>query len=268
MPKDDEARGRARAYSSGLAQAVVETVPRYRFVPGFYLPADERDRQGLTVWEPVTPELDHGRWLAAACSDTTLITQFNGDEPNWKAPQVQHGGAPTSSSTLPSLVVRRWARTCNDDLEGSAGPVLALLANICNSRPCPPHTAPVPQPARGRAEHRCRLRRRHQRSAASTTRPPALCAVSPSLGFLIPARVLQGAGASAVTLASLGLVLPSVPPQRRAAAIGTHAHLEACRAWARGTGVYDDDLAAGHALRRPTAFARRPHGWGGSTRRS
>src|SRR5262245_35753118 len=48
----------------------------------------------------------------------------------------------------------------------------------------------------------------------------ALCAVSPSLGFLIAARVLQGAGAAAVTPTSLGLMLPSIPPQRRAAAIG------------------------------------------------
>lgn len=191
MPKDDEARGRAQAYISGLAQAVVETVPRHRFVPGFYLPADELDRQPPTVWEPVTPELDHGRWLAAAYSDTTLITQFDGDEPHWKAPQVRHGGAPTSSSTLPSLAVRMWARTCNTDLEGSAGPVPALLANVCNSRPCPPHTAPVPRPARGRAEHRCRLRRRHQRTAASTTRPPTLCALSPALSFLIAARVCR-----------------------------------------------------------------------------
>ncbi|MFD8002975.1 ATP-grasp peptide maturase system methyltransferase [Streptomyces mirabilis] len=87
----------------------VEVVPRHRFVPGFYLPADERDGQGLTVWEPVTAELDYGRWLAAAYSDTTLITQFDGDEPDWKAPVVRHGGAPTSSSTLPSLVVRMWA---------------------------------------------------------------------------------------------------------------------------------------------------------------
>lgn len=90
-------------------RAAVETVPRHRFVPGFYLPADEHDEQGLTVWEPVTAETDYGRWLAAAYSDTTLITQFDGDEPDWKSPRVRHGGAPTSSSTLPSLVVRMWA---------------------------------------------------------------------------------------------------------------------------------------------------------------
>ncbi len=89
-------------------RAAVEAVPRHRFVPGFYLPGEERDGQGLTVWQPVTAALDHGRWLAAAYSDTTLITQFDGDEPDWEHPAEQFGGAPTSSSTLPSLVVRMW----------------------------------------------------------------------------------------------------------------------------------------------------------------
>lgn len=121
MPADDETdavrlRGtmaKALAEDGALAdptwRQAVETVPRHRFVPGFYLPADARDGQGLTIWEPVTAELDHGRWLAAAYSDTTLITQFDGEEPDWKNPAVRHGGAPTSSSTLPSLVLRMWA---------------------------------------------------------------------------------------------------------------------------------------------------------------
>ena len=108
-----EAMARGLAADGVLAdpawRQAVEAVPRHRFVPGFYLPADERDGQGLTAWEPVTAELDYGRWLAAAYSDTTLITQFDGDEVDWKAPVVRHGGAPTSSSTLPSLVVRMWA---------------------------------------------------------------------------------------------------------------------------------------------------------------
>ncbi|WP_432119142.1 ATP-grasp peptide maturase system methyltransferase [Streptomyces sp. bgisy032] len=89
-------------------RAAVETVPRHRFVPGFYLPADARDEQGLTVWQPVTASRDEGRWLAAAYSDRTLITQFHGDEPDWEDPAERHGGAPTSSSTLPSLVLRMW----------------------------------------------------------------------------------------------------------------------------------------------------------------
>ncbi|MGW3917585.1 MFS transporter [Streptomyces sp. NPDC005070] len=54
-----------------------------------------------------------------------------------------------------------------------------------------------------------------------------LCAIAPSLNFLIAARVLQGAGAAAVIPTSLGLLLPSIPPQRRAAAIGAWASLGA-----------------------------------------
>ncbi|MFF3557764.1 ATP-grasp peptide maturase system methyltransferase [Streptomyces tsukubensis] len=90
-------------------RAAVETVPRHRFVPGFYLPADRADVHGLTVWEPVTADLDPVRWLGAAYADETLITQFDNDEPDWTQPAVRHGGAPTSSSTLPSLVLRMWA---------------------------------------------------------------------------------------------------------------------------------------------------------------
>ncbi|GHA69065.1 SAM-dependent methyltransferase [Streptomyces tendae] len=89
--------------------AAAGKVPRHAFVPGFYLPADAPDAQGLTVWEPVTSKLDYGRWLAAAYSDTTLITQFDGEETDWERPAVRHGGAPTSSSTLPSLVLRMWS---------------------------------------------------------------------------------------------------------------------------------------------------------------
>ncbi|MGW5266873.1 MFS transporter [Microbispora sp. NPDC004025] len=55
----------------------------------------------------------------------------------------------------------------------------------------------------------------------------ALCAASPSLGFLVAARVLQGAGAAAVTPTSLGLLLPSIPPRGRAAAIGAWSALGA-----------------------------------------
>ncbi|MGW4995407.1 ATP-grasp peptide maturase system methyltransferase [Streptomyces mirabilis] len=108
-----EAMAKALAENGVLAdpawKEAVEAVPRHRFVPGFYLPADDRDGQGLTIWEPVTAELDYGRWLSAAYSDTTLITQFDADEPDWKQPATRHGGAPTSSSTLPSLVLRMWA---------------------------------------------------------------------------------------------------------------------------------------------------------------
>ncbi|MFF9860363.1 ATP-grasp peptide maturase system methyltransferase [Streptomyces tendae] len=89
--------------------ATARKVPRHLFVPGFYLPAGQRDADGPTLWEPVTSRLDYGRWLAASYSDTTLITQFDGEETDWDQPAARRGGAPTSSSTLPSLVLRMWS---------------------------------------------------------------------------------------------------------------------------------------------------------------
>lgn len=122
---EEDAYRRRKGLAKGLAQAgvlndprwreAVERVPRHRFLPGFYLPADDPGENGLTKWEPVTAELDPARWLDAVYSDTTLITQFDADEPDWQRPVVRHGGAPTSSSTLPSLVVRMWADAEIDD---------------------------------------------------------------------------------------------------------------------------------------------------------
>jgi EmrB/QacA subfamily drug resistance transporter len=53
----------------------------------------------------------------------------------------------------------------------------------------------------------------------------ALCAIAPSVELLIAARVLQGAGAAALTPTSLSLVLPLFPADRRATVIGAWAAL-------------------------------------------
>ena len=93
----------------------IGTVARHRFVPGFYLAAKHPDADGLTVWEPLTEAVDRDRWLAAAYSDQTLITQFDGQEPDWDQPRARSGGAPTSSATLPSLVAQMWQDAELDD---------------------------------------------------------------------------------------------------------------------------------------------------------
>ncbi|MEU2608539.1 ATP-grasp peptide maturase system methyltransferase [Streptomyces albus] len=85
-------------------RAAVEAVPRHELVPRFYA---ETDAPGLTTWEPVTPELvGVDEWLRLAYADETLITQFDGREIDWADPQPVSDARPTSSSTLPSLVVR------------------------------------------------------------------------------------------------------------------------------------------------------------------
>jgi EmrB/QacA subfamily drug resistance transporter len=53
----------------------------------------------------------------------------------------------------------------------------------------------------------------------------ALCAIAPSAALLVAARVVQAIGAAAITPNSLGLVLPTFPPERRASAIGAWAAL-------------------------------------------
>ncbi|MGH2833732.1 MAG: MFS transporter [Solirubrobacteraceae bacterium] len=51
----------------------------------------------------------------------------------------------------------------------------------------------------------------------------AACAAAPSIAFLIGARAVQGLGAAMLMPASLGLLLPEFPPERRHIAIGAWA---------------------------------------------
>lgn len=55
----------------------------------------------------------------------------------------------------------------------------------------------------------------------------ALCAAAPSIELLVAARVVQAAGAAAITPNSLGVVLPLFPPDKRASVIGAWAALGA-----------------------------------------
>ncbi|MCQ8195179.1 ATP-grasp peptide maturase system methyltransferase [Streptomyces rugosispiralis] len=85
-------------------RAAIETVPRHVFVPRFYR---ESDDPGLTTWEPITPEIvGQEEWLRLVYTDETWMTQFEGRDIDWSDPQPISNSTPTSSSTLPSLVVR------------------------------------------------------------------------------------------------------------------------------------------------------------------
>ncbi|MCC3771187.1 ATP-grasp peptide maturase system methyltransferase [Streptomyces sp. UNOC14_S4] len=85
-------------------RAAVESVPRHEFVLCFYR---ETEAPGLTTWTPVTADLvGVEEWLRQAYADDTLITQFDGREIDWTDPKPISDAHPTSSSTLPALVVR------------------------------------------------------------------------------------------------------------------------------------------------------------------
>jgi EmrB/QacA subfamily drug resistance transporter len=55
------------------------------------------------------------------------------------------------------------------------------------------------------------------------TAASAACAAAPSIGLLVAARAVQGLGAALLMPASLGLLLPEFPPERRHVAIGAWA---------------------------------------------
>jgi EmrB/QacA subfamily drug resistance transporter len=55
------------------------------------------------------------------------------------------------------------------------------------------------------------------------TAASAACAAAPSIAFLVAARAVQGLGAALLMPASLGLLLPEFPPERRHVAIGVWA---------------------------------------------
>jgi len=86
-------------------RSAVEMIPRHEFVPAFFVPIFTAD---TTLWEPVTSHgPDSDRWLHLAYSDESLVTQLDGNRLPF---DVKHAveGIPTSSSTMPSLVVRMW----------------------------------------------------------------------------------------------------------------------------------------------------------------
>ncbi|WP_329018393.1 ATP-grasp peptide maturase system methyltransferase [Streptomyces sp. NBC_00690] len=88
---------------SGVWRAAVMAVPREVFVPAFFRRSD--GPQG-TVWTPATPATEtSGAWLEEVYADETLVTQLDGGvHPGDVDGPVS--GDPTSSSTLPGLVVR------------------------------------------------------------------------------------------------------------------------------------------------------------------
>ncbi|MFD9884801.1 ATP-grasp peptide maturase system methyltransferase [Streptomyces alboflavus] len=79
----------------------VEAVARHEFLRGGFF--ERVDTAGPTAWRPLLP--DDPRWLAACYQDDSLVTQIAGTV----VPADIRGEilrAPTSSSTMPGLVVR------------------------------------------------------------------------------------------------------------------------------------------------------------------
>ncbi|MEU6967640.1 methyltransferase [Kitasatospora aureofaciens] len=80
----------------------VLTVPRHVFLPTFYTTVDGPD--GITRYVLVPRDADVQEWLRLAYENTTWVTQL--DHGTTQPTGIPAIGTPTSSSTLPSVVVR------------------------------------------------------------------------------------------------------------------------------------------------------------------
>ncbi|MFI6322485.1 methyltransferase domain-containing protein [Nonomuraea sp. NPDC050556] len=117
-------------------EAVAHT-PRHRLIPFWW---DTPYGAQFGKWERIDGPVDDAAWLAAAYSDQTLITQVNGQHADLVARGQHVEGLPTSSATLPSLVVRmlQYADVHPDadvlDVATGSGYSAALLSHLLGSQ--------------------------------------------------------------------------------------------------------------------------------------
>lgn len=78
--------------------SAVATVPRHEFVPCWW----EQNGDG---WTRRDGAADPDAWIETAYADQTLVTRIDACHADDAETDIIHGGQPTSSSTLPSLVV-------------------------------------------------------------------------------------------------------------------------------------------------------------------
>ncbi|AQW52141.1 methyltransferase domain-containing protein [Streptomyces violaceusniger] len=78
----------------------VASTPRHIFVPRWWEPA------GGGTWALREGSADESAWLRAAYSDTSLVTRVGPLHADQASPDDRPRGMPTSSSTMPGLVVR------------------------------------------------------------------------------------------------------------------------------------------------------------------
>lgn len=84
----------------------VAAVPRHVFVPRWWAWSAPGDGPGADTWELRDGPANPGAWLEAAYSDRSLVTQIGPLHADYAKPGDRPAGLPTSSATLPGLVVQ------------------------------------------------------------------------------------------------------------------------------------------------------------------
>jgi protein-L-isoaspartate O-methyltransferase len=84
---------------------VIETVPRHVFVPRWWT-WRSANSDGPDIWELNDGPADENAWLDAAYADRSLVTQIGPLHADHASHDDRPTGRPTSSSTLPGLIVQ------------------------------------------------------------------------------------------------------------------------------------------------------------------
>jgi protein-L-isoaspartate O-methyltransferase len=88
---------------------IVEAVPRHVFVPRWWSWLREAPGPyGSAVWELKNGLSDRAEWFEAAYADRSLVTRVGTAHADDAEPGDRPTGSPTSSATLPALVVRMF----------------------------------------------------------------------------------------------------------------------------------------------------------------
>lgn len=80
----------------------IEQIPRHQFIPRWWAPADPER------WQMNDGAADESAWMAAAYADRSLVTQVGPLHADHAAPNDRPAGPPTSSATLPGLIVQMF----------------------------------------------------------------------------------------------------------------------------------------------------------------
>lgn len=92
----------------------VATLPRHEFVPAWWS-IEHQDRTGAGRWSLHCGTADREAWLETAYADRSVVTSAAGHHADHATAEDHPVGKPTSSATLPSLLVRMYQHAHLDD---------------------------------------------------------------------------------------------------------------------------------------------------------